>query len=77
MRLTTTGVARNFEQSIVGALTTEHLPREMRTERILFLAADETIPGQDVSGYRALLCHDELKDCPGCPTFTACGNPTI
>ena len=67
MRLTTTGVARNFEQSIVGVLTTEHLPREKRTERILFLAAHEAIPAEDLSGYRAIISHDELHGAPSLP----------
>ncbi len=67
MRLTTTGVARNFDQSIVGVLTTEHLPPGKRTESILFLVAHETLPGQDVSGYRAILSHDELKGALGVP----------
>ena len=44
MRLTTTGVARNFDTSIVGILTTERLPPEKRTERILFLAAERNTP---------------------------------
>ena len=67
MRLTTTGVAGNFDTSIIGIITTKPLPPEERRQKIRFLAADETIQDQDVSGYRALLCHDELKDIPGVP----------
>jgi len=67
MRLATTGVARNFDRSIVGIITTKPLPPEERRQRIRFLAADEIIQAQDVSEYRALLCHDELKDIPGVP----------
>ena len=67
MRLTTTGVARNLDRSIVGVLTTEHLPPEKRAERVLFLAAQETLPGRDISGYRAVLSHDELQDTLGVP----------
>jgi len=67
MRLTTTGISRNFERSIVGVLTTEHLPHEKRTERILFLAAHESIPRDELSGYRAIISHDELHHAPSLP----------
>ena len=48
MRLTTTGVARNIEQGIVGIITTEHLSREKRADRILFLEADEAVCTEDL-----------------------------
>jgi len=67
MRLTTTGVARNFDRGIVGVLTTEHLAPEKRVERVLFLAAHEALPDGDLSGYRAILSHDELPDTLGVP----------
>jgi len=67
MRLTTTGVARNLDRSVVGVLTTEHLPPEKRAERVLFLAAQEALPDLDISGYRAVLSHDELQDAQGVP----------
>ena len=67
MRLTTTGVARNIEQGIVGIITTEHLSREKRADRILFLEADEAVCTEDLSGYRALLSRDELQNSPSIP----------
>jgi His-Xaa-Ser system radical SAM maturase HxsC len=67
MRLTTTGEAHNFDRSIIGIITAMPLPPEERRKRIRFLAVNETIQDQDVSEYRALLCHDELKDMPGVP----------
>ena len=77
MRLTTTGIARNFELSIIGVITTEHLPSSQRSQRIRFVAANETVNDEDVSGYRALLSHDELKLDPAFPPFIASGNPII
>jgi His-Xaa-Ser system radical SAM maturase HxsC len=67
MRLTTTGVAREFDRSVVGVLTTEHLPPEKRIDKILFLPVQETLRHQDVSGYRAIISHDELPDALGVP----------
>jgi hypothetical protein len=67
MRLMTTGVARNFDRSIVGIITTEPVPPEQRRQRIRLLAADEAIHDQEISEYRALLCHDELMEIPGVP----------
>ena len=32
-----------------------------RSQRIRFVGANETVHDEDVSGYRALLCHDELN----------------
>jgi His-Xaa-Ser system radical SAM maturase HxsC len=60
MRLTTTGTARNFETEILGVISTEYLPPGQRDGRILFVGANETAHDEDVAGYRALLCHDEL-----------------
>ena len=67
MRLTTTGVARNFDTSIVGTITTENLPPEQRTQRIRFLAPNDTPTDDSIAGYRALLYHDELKRDLGVP----------
>jgi len=67
MRLTTTGVACNLDRNVVGVLTAEHLPPEQRATKILFLAANETLPGGDMSGYRAVLSHDALLDGLGAP----------
>ena len=61
MRLTTTGLARNFDTEIIGVISTEALPSSQRSQRIRFVGADETVNDEDVSGYRALLCHDELN----------------
>src|SRR5215469_1979449 len=59
MRLTTMGVARNFDRSIVGILATSELPSGQRSDRIRFFSEGEV--HESVSGYRALLCHDGLK----------------
>lgn len=67
MRLTTTGIARNFDTSIVGTITTENLPPEQRTQRIRFLAPNDTPTDDSIAGYRALLYHDELKRDLGVP----------
>jgi His-Xaa-Ser system radical SAM maturase HxsC len=61
MRLTTTGIARNFDTEIIGVISTEPLPSSQRSQRIRFVGANETVNDEDVSGYRALLCHDELN----------------
>ena len=67
MRLTTTGVASNFDSSIVGIITTSNLPPEQRKQSIRFLAPDDTVDSASGSGYRALLSHNELKGNPGVP----------
>jgi His-Xaa-Ser system radical SAM maturase HxsC len=67
MRLTTMGVAGNFETSIVGILTAESLPPDQRTKRIRFLAPCDASDDENLSGYRALLSHDELQSVPNMP----------
>ncbi|MGD0905051.1 MAG: His-Xaa-Ser system radical SAM maturase HxsC [Terracidiphilus sp.] len=67
MRLTTTGVARNFDTSIIGTITTSDLPHDKRTKRIRFLAPSDAPMDDAIVGYRALLCHDELARDPGVP----------
>jgi len=67
MRLTTTGVAGNFERSIVGIIATEPLPSDLRPRAIRFVAADDAVANADLAGYRALLCRDELKHDAGVP----------
>lgn len=68
MRLTTMGAAGNFGTSIVGVLTAMDLPPDQRKERIRFWAANDTPDyGDSSSGYRAFLCHDELKSSPDGP----------
>jgi sulfatase maturation enzyme AslB (radical SAM superfamily) len=58
MRLTTTGVARNFNGIILGILTAKNLPLPEREKRIRFIQPGETLAETDSCGYRALLCHD-------------------
>lgn len=67
MRLTTTGVASNLDFSIVGIITRASLPPDQRSERIRFVVPSDAADAEDLSGYRALLCHDELKGDPGLP----------
>jgi His-Xaa-Ser system radical SAM maturase HxsC len=57
MRLTTSGSARNFNDAVVGRLTTKNIPLELRSEHIRFFAAGAE-PSEDISGYRAILSHD-------------------
>ena len=45
MRLTTTGVARNFDTSIMGTITTADLPPDERTKRIRFIASERCAHG--------------------------------
>lgn len=67
MRLTTTGVAGNFERSIVGIITTEALRSDLRHRAIRIVASDDPVANADLAGYRALLCRDELKHDAGMP----------
>ena len=67
MRLTTTGVARNFDTSIMGTITTADLPHDERTKRIRFIDPSDVPTDDAITGYRALLCHDELARDPGVP----------
>jgi His-Xaa-Ser system radical SAM maturase HxsC len=59
VRLTTTGSARNIEESIVGRLAMEDLPYPDRHECIRFLPAGDAEIA-DMSGYRAVLSHDHV-----------------
>jgi His-Xaa-Ser system radical SAM maturase HxsC len=61
VRLTTTGTARNFDTEILGVISTKHLRPSDRSRRIRLVGSGVTVRDEDVSGYRALLCHDELK----------------
>jgi His-Xaa-Ser system radical SAM maturase HxsC len=67
MRLTTTGVAQNFENSIVGIIATQELPPDQRARSIRFVAPNEPAGDEDLIGYKALLCRDELKSDTGIP----------
>ena len=70
MRLTTMGVSRNFESSVIGIVRTQDVPRGRREVSIRFLSAsDAAIAGTNVDfgGYRALLCQDELTSAPNVP----------
>lgn len=59
MRLTTAGRARNFNDAVVGRLTAEDLPFELRREHIRFFA-EGAEPSTDLRGYRSILSHDDL-----------------
>lgn len=67
MRLTTMGVARNFDTSIVGIIATEDLPYEQRKDKIRLFPATDALAAERPSGYRALLCRDELNGTPVVP----------
>ena len=51
-------------QSIVGVIATETCRLISATERSAFLPDTKQLPDEDLSGYRALLSHDELKSDP-------------
>jgi His-Xaa-Ser system radical SAM maturase HxsC len=60
MRLTTTGSARNFGNSLVGRITAEDLPNSQRDVHIRLLQHDEPV-NTDLSGYRAVLAYDRAS----------------
>jgi His-Xaa-Ser system radical SAM maturase HxsC len=64
------GVSRNFENSLIGIVRTQDVPRDRREVSIRFLSAsDAAIAGTNVDfgAYRALLCQDELTSAPNVP----------
>lgn len=67
MRLTTMGVARNFDTSIVGIIAAGNLPSDQRKDRIRLFGSTDNPDHESSSGYRALLCHDELKSTSDVP----------
>src|SRR5438067_5598607 len=67
MRLTTMGVPRNFDTSIVGIIAARNLPSDQRKDRIRFFVSTDNPNDESSSGYRALLCQDELKGAPDVP----------
>ena len=67
MRLTTMGEARNFDTSIVGIIATEDPPSDLRNDKIRLFPPTDTPAAESSSGYRALLCQDELKGSPVLP----------
>jgi His-Xaa-Ser system radical SAM maturase HxsC len=58
VRLTTTGRARNFAESLVGRITTEDLPHQQRGDYIRVLTDGED---PDLNGYRAVLSYGEAS----------------
>lgn len=71
MRLTTTGKAHGFEESIIGVLTTANLPPDERRTRIRFVPAEVAAfdPARDdLAEYRALLSHEPLDSPPMIPS---------
>jgi His-Xaa-Ser system radical SAM maturase HxsC len=60
MRLTTAGSARNFAGGIVGRIATKDLPLSIR-DRCIRLFAEGSQQNGDLSGYRAILSHDNLQ----------------
>jgi His-Xaa-Ser system radical SAM maturase HxsC len=60
MRLTTAGVARNINDSIVGRITTQDLPHADRHEHVRFLPEGSN-SATDLMGYRAVLSHDDIS----------------
>ena len=61
------GVARNFDESIVGIVTAERLPPDQCTDRIRLFASAKMADDEDLTQYRALLCPDELQNPPDLP----------
>jgi His-Xaa-Ser system radical SAM maturase HxsC len=63
MRLTTTGVPCNFNESIIGIISTHDVLVDQRNKYVRYIPASESpVAGliADVDGYRAVLCHDEF-----------------
>ena len=67
MRLTTSGIASNFEQPIIGAITLADLPLQLRRTRIR-LVHDGNEPNPEAfEGYEALLSPTDLSSEIGVP----------
>ena len=65
MRLTTMGVSRNFTESIIGVVTTCDVPIDLRGKYVRFFAeanSNTHSPAHSLTGYRAVLSHNELED---------------
>jgi hypothetical protein len=60
MRLTTSGLARNFDGGIVGRIATENVPLEKR-DRYIRLFPKGARHSYDCIGYRAILSHDDFS----------------
>lgn len=70
MRLTTIGVSRNFNHSIIGIVTTHDVPVELRGRYVRFIAESDSSTAPtvgDFGGFRAVLSHDELAEVPNVP----------
>src|SRR5258708_26713269 len=70
MRLTTVGVSRNFENSVIGIVRTHDVPPDQRKQSIRFIPASGGVIAEaniDGSGYRAVLSQDELTSAPNVP----------
>lgn len=67
MRLTTTGVPRNLDTSIVGIISTVDLPYQERKHRIRLISTEDAPANESLIGYRALLCRDEMKNASDVP----------
>lgn len=61
------GVASNFQKSIVGIIAAGDMPTDQRKDRIRFFRPTDSPNNENSSGYRALLCCDELKSAPEVP----------
>ncbi len=74
MRLTTTGRVSGFEGSILGILTTKDRAPGERAKHIRFVSSQETpfdSQRADLTGYRALLVHDESGHPAAIPSVQA------
>ena len=63
MRLTTMGVPRNFNHSIIGIITTRDVPVDQRGRYVRFFSESESNKpqaGESLHGYRAVLSHNEF-----------------
>jgi His-Xaa-Ser system radical SAM maturase HxsC len=67
MRLTTTGLAGNFDAAIVGILSAVDVPPDQRKRRIRFFAQGDIVDHENVSGYRAFLSYDAFESAPALP----------
>jgi His-Xaa-Ser system radical SAM maturase HxsC len=59
MRLTTTGDARNFGNSVIGRITNTDLPLELRGDHVRFMP-EGSIGTEKMHGYRAVISHQSF-----------------
>lgn len=67
MRLTTSGIPHDIEQSIVGTLTLKNLSPELRKSKIRLFTGDQMPEADLVCGYQAVLSVQEISSSSSIP----------